>query len=293
MYSNIEELKEAIEICDLEKFEKQILNLTKPAIQILREKADEDSIPIGGSKLGGNPDLPEDFEWQYYEGRPLTFMGQFKLSELHPYDEENLLPDTGILYYFYDADTAPWGEVEHKGGWQVYYIEDENTPLVRTTHPRAEGINDVIDSLSVHRVSYTSVLTLPLIYDWEFEDKGFAGITDDESDNYWELVLESGIEPAHQVAGYEVAIQGDVREYVVRGVQNIPEKHDPVTNLLDPEQLRYVQAESKKWQFLFQIDSDDDLDIIWGDAGRLYICIPKTDLQERNFDECWTIMQCH
>jgi uncharacterized protein YwqG len=52
----------------------------------------------------------------------------------------------------------------------------------------------------------------------------------------------------------------------------------------------FERAES--WQLVLQIDSDYDAGMQWGDAGRLYVCIRKSDLAERRFDRCWTLLQC-
>ncbi|MEO1646233.1 MAG: DUF1963 domain-containing protein, partial [Chloroflexota bacterium] len=57
-------------------------------------------------------------------------------------------------------------------------------------------------------------------------------------------------------------------------------------------QLEEISEKAKDWQFLFQIDSDDRLNAMWGDAGILYILIPKTSLADLKFEDSWTIMQC-
>jgi len=292
MYKNTDELKEAIKTHKLENFEKEILNLAKPSIQILREKVDEDSIPIGASKLGGNPDLPEDFEWQSYEEKPLTFIGQFNLSELHPYDKENLLPDTGILYFFYAVDSIIWGAAEHKGGWQIYYLEDENAPLTRRQHPQAEGEYTKIDKLPVNQVKYETAITLPRIYRNEFKEKGLNITTKDEREAYWRLFWQESNQPLHYFFGDPTPVQGDVLWEAVEGSQNIKPDFD-THHKRNENQIEHIKSERDNWLFLFQVDTDDDLDVMWGDAGMLYICIPKKDLQDRNFDACWTIMQCY
>jgi uncharacterized protein YwqG len=46
------------------------------------------------------------------------------------------------------------------------------------------------------------------------------------------------------------------------------------------------------WQLLFQLDSDDKADMMWGDAGRLYYWIRKQELARQSFDNTWTILQC-
>lgn len=65
----------------------------------------EINIPLGASRIGGPVvDLPEDINYpeEYY------FMAQLNCSELKKYDELNLLPPKGFLYFFVknDGDTG-------------------------------------------------------------------------------------------------------------------------------------------------------------------------------------------
>lgn len=62
------------------------------------DSSDED-IDVGTSKLGGLPDLAGT-EWPTFDGQPLTFVGQFNLEELRPYDVGNVLPTEGLLSVF-------------------------------------------------------------------------------------------------------------------------------------------------------------------------------------------------
>ncbi|MDX2141259.1 MAG: DUF1963 domain-containing protein [Chloroflexota bacterium] len=57
------------------------------------------------------------------------------------------------------------------------------------------------------------------------------------------------------------------------------------------EQIAYIRSQMAQWQFLFQIGSDDSLNVLWGDAGTLYVCIPKISLAVLQFEGCWTILQ--
>ena len=69
------------------------------------------------TRFGGQPDVPSDFVWPTYEGknyddilkeRPLAFLLQINCEELAPYDTEHLLPDHGLLSFFYEMDSQPW-----------------------------------------------------------------------------------------------------------------------------------------------------------------------------------------
>lgn len=71
----------------------------------------KDKLPAGSSKLFGNPDVWDGFEWPYIEENgekyDLTFMCQIDCADAAAFDKKKLLPKTGILYFFYDLDTMP------------------------------------------------------------------------------------------------------------------------------------------------------------------------------------------
>jgi uncharacterized protein YwqG len=50
-------------------------------------------------------------------------------------------------------------------------------------------------------------------------------------------------------------------------------------------------ARAGSWQLVLQIETDDEVGP-WTGEGCLYVCIRKSDLAERRFDRCWTMLQC-
>src|SRR5438034_4781999 len=107
--------------------------LAKPSIRIYPTPVDETSLPIGTSKVGGLPDLPPDLVWPEFKGLPQSFVAQFRLAEVRPYDIEGALPGTGMLWFFYDAKQETYGDDPHdRGAWQVLFREDDLTDLQRT-----------------------------------------------------------------------------------------------------------------------------------------------------------------
>ena len=303
MFKDIEDLRLQIKKFGLDRFEDKLLRLAKPAIQIHRTRTDDVAIPVGTSKLGGNPDLPIGFKWQYLGEKPLTFIVQFKLSEIAPQDISQALPSSGMLYYFYEADEVPYGTYEHRDSWQVVYLEDENTPLVRTPHPTYQGRWGLIDALPSHTVSFSSKLSLPRIfYNERFEyeldfNKPYEQDSEyeiSEHKAYWKFCDSAYPEPYHHLLGYPIQIQYHIEWDVVTLSQRIKLQKKPESNqyFYSDEQISHIRSEMSKWQFLFQIDSDDSLKVMWGDVGTLYICIPKASLAARQFEDCWKIMQC-
>ena len=75
-------------------------NLT-PAIALLLEKAADENLAVGQSKIGGAPDVPHDFVWPLWKEKPLGFVAQFDLAEVAPFDLNHELPTSGLLSFFY------------------------------------------------------------------------------------------------------------------------------------------------------------------------------------------------
>ncbi len=59
----------------------------------------------------------------------------------------------------------------------------------------------------------------------------------------------------------------------------------------DPRR-KELEPGADDWTLLFQIDSDDNAQMMWGDGGMLYVWIRRQDLAARNFEKNWTILQC-
>lgn len=272
--------------------------------------AQDETLPLGVSKMGGLPDLPANFVWPYYGDKPLTFIGQFRLSELAPHDTSGLLPKTGRLYFFYEADEAGLFEVPDRNVWRLAYIEDEAAPLVRTVHPTFQGKWGLIQSLPAHAIRYVDALSMPIVF-WnsrmdvgvDFEDVSQSGQSIDnvKSDaipaafnSYWEIVSPFIDHPLHFWFGHPCRYQNLVEREAVIESEQISLQQDSQTGLYHytDEQLAHIQSQMQQWQFLFQIDTDASLGVTWGETGSLYICIPKASLANRQFQDCWTIMQC-
>ncbi len=83
----------------------------------------------GDSKLYGNPDVTEDFEWpsiidedDIYD---LAFMGQINLQELTACCPDHPLPKKGMLYFFYDLDAMAFSPFDETAARVIYYGGDE------------------------------------------------------------------------------------------------------------------------------------------------------------------------
>ena len=91
-------IREALRQTEYAEWAEAAAESVTPAIYLLAEEADDDTLPIGSSKIGGAPDLARP--WPMQDGKPLYFLAQFNLQELTAYDEDGLLPGEGLLSFF-------------------------------------------------------------------------------------------------------------------------------------------------------------------------------------------------
>lgn len=291
MIKDISEFQKQIKTFNLERLEAELMKLVKPCVHIMRTPLNDlDTLPIGASRLGGNPDLPDGFSWSFYKHDPLTFIAQFRLSEIAPYDPDSLLPSRGLLYFFFLKDSLLWGNYEDRDRWSVVYIENEDIKLIRTPHPIVEAELTHIDSLPAHKITLLSRLSLPILQYGEDQYFDLNFESDEELEAYWKLQKSLLPEPEvrHQILGYPICIQHHVEWECVLNSQ--PEdKRERLQEDLNKVENRYRAMQD--WQFLFQIDTDDSLKVMWGDVGTLYVCIPKVSLTQGHFEDCWMILQ--
>lgn len=81
---------------------------------------DEETWPLGSSKLGGYPDLPASVKWPKYKGKRVDFLCQINLKDVRTVHSGSLLPGNGMLWFFFNEDC--WGyDPDHKDGWKVIF----------------------------------------------------------------------------------------------------------------------------------------------------------------------------
>lgn len=240
------------------------------------------------SQIGGLPSLPENVAWPKWKGTPLAFLCQFDISELPEECERNGLPTSGVLYFFYDQEQKTWGiDPEDKGSWQVIYTDKPSKELSEC--PAPEGLSR--DCIFPEKpVVFSSVKTYP---NWQDDRVDHMNLTNKQGDQYVDLCLDvfRG-NPKHHLFGYPSPVQGDDMELECQLASNGVNYDDRNIGNRD---LRAKQLETVKsdWILLFQLDTDDDVGMMWGDCGLLYFWIKKTDLKETSFENCWMILQCH
>ncbi len=91
----------------------KLASMGVPAIELDNEPCDIGELPIGASRVGGEPDLPAGTSWPAHNGKPMAFVAQIDLAEVTEHTDE--LPKQGWLVFFMDID-APAATVLHVEG---------------------------------------------------------------------------------------------------------------------------------------------------------------------------------
>ena len=99
--------------------------------------------------------------------------------------------------------------------------------------------------------------------------------------------MESGMR--NKLLGHADPVQGGMElecEYVTHRI-----------NCGTPDGYRIARSQgldknASRWNLLLQVESNEELGMMWGDLGRLYLWITDEDLAARQFENCWLVLQC-
>lgn len=262
--------------------------------------AKKEKYKLCGTRFGGKPDVPSDFVWPYFEGegshgavanRPLTFLAQFNCEDLSKYDTEHLLPDHGILSFFYETDSQSWGyDPKDKGCARVFWFEDTS---VLSPAELPEDMGDDFKFPMV-KIDMSKAVSYPSEADF-FEVFPLEGDSDDFEEAFEEATGTSvyDMEYGSQLLGWPDVIQYSMFaecELVTQGYYLGSGWHKV------PKDVRKKAEETAcdKWRLLLQLDTVEcgDFYLMFGDAGHIYFYITKEDLEAKRFDKVWLILQC-
>jgi len=259
----------------------ELVDSAAECITIRTERRSEDEIPVGVSRFGGHPDLPDQFQWPHWKDRPLSFLCQINFSTLVKNPVAECLPAEGLLAFFYDPEQSTWGfDPKDRGSWSVHLFSQQD--LQRSAPP--ESLLEYAH-YSACDVTFGSGPTLP---GWETALVQSLNLTDAEQDAYFDVSDCEGAE-GHHLLGHSQEVQGAMQlecQLVSNGIYcGGPEGYS------DPR-VSELERGAAEWILLLQIDSDDNPEWMWGDCGRLYFWITKTDLAASAFDRVWMVLQC-
>lgn len=278
----INDVKEAFAEADLLNLFDEVQKYAKNSI-VIELDAEADSDAIGASRVGGDPDLPAEQEWftNPDNGEPLNFVAQINCAEISDFDTDKKLPEKGILYFFYDLEAFNWGfDPKDGAGSRVYYYDGSMAQLERKPCP--EGIRRFEPSA----LTFSSQISLPEYSSQLVE----TSLSEDEYERYLDVVDELELDGEHKLLGHSNNIQNGMElqcELVRNGI------YCGTASAYNDPRVAELAAGRFDWQLLFQIASYDEDSMQWGDDGRLYFWIRSEDLENKDFDKAWQILQSY
>lgn len=293
-----------------------VRELGVPAARILKVDGEP---RIGASRLGGLPDLPEGLEWPRWDVRehdqeeleqaeklarttptafmkeraqqlracgargplPLSFMAQLDLGELSRLSLGIPLPTSGLLCFFYEVSVQPWGfSPAHRGAWRVIHVPG-GAKLMRREPPA---------DLPGRFVLKPVVVGLSPTWSMPSSLEGHDDETAEAHDVLRELIAEADPGVPHQVGGFPAQIQGDMKRKCALASQGIYVGEPPD---LPRSELDRLVAAQPDWRLLLQLCSDDEMEVMWEDDGKLFWWMRESDVVEGAWDRAWFKLQCY
>lgn len=289
-----DEVVALIAAAQLPRLESTLIAGMKDAVRLHLAPTPLDAIPLGASRIGGLPDLPEHLAWPQVNQQPMVFLAQLACSELAPFDTEHLLPATGTLWFFLDAQIAA-GCLYEVTPTNSAVIYDDSTPDNYQRASKPESLPDTL-CLSPRSFGYSCEAELPPFKSEPLAALGLSESMYGSKDNA-QLRLETdrlfaldkalqalhGWDPDHHISlpkvfGYPDAVQCDVQIQVHHNASGaaIFDKTPPGAS---------------EWVLLLQVDAWDVAYNEWGDIGTLYFLIHQQALAQLDFSKVWIVLQ--
>lgn len=261
---------------------------------------EEGGPPLGTSRLGGWPDLPLQTDWPMWEDRPMAFLAQINLPEMHAANPEVRLPDSGLLSFFlgctnqtYAPDEDPseryfinlmaGSDPDKPDGWRILFFPDTNA-LRRTRYDR-EPLPMLHDPAACEPRHFRKVLPDEQSVAYEQLE-----LTDEERERYNLLLVRTGgdadvgSDHDNQLMGYPMLLQGGPAELFCETAQR---GENPFRLHDDPA----IKADAASWCLLLQLVSDPNAEFLWGDGGHFYYYVRREKAERGDFSESWVYFE--
>lgn len=276
----------------------------------VKELAEEDYSMLGNSRIGGNPDFPKTWDYPTINDIPLTFIAQINLSEFKHKDSE--LPKEGLLYFFlgnddnaadvanqvlyYNDDFANLHKLEIMNeGEEEDWDEDEEEEEENEDDWRAEADRN----FKPVKVNFDKDYSLT----WEHFDE----LYDKHGDKVSSLFKTNTEVLGHTYNGdpginaylcknglkkllYEYhKTEQELLKEIERELENGNiTKVNYLKTLIEPlKKYAKNKGNAEEWISLFKVESLNESDMCWWDAGILEFQININDLLKRNFSNIY------
>ena len=248
----------------LKPFKANIEASIKPVVTIKAAKAKK-KLSLWQSKFSGQPYFPKALDYPLdSQQQPMALMAQLNFADI---PHLPMFPETGILQFFISSTNGVFGmnfdDLLNTDNFRVFYFPE-------ITHDESKLLTDFSFLPKINQLelpfSYECALNFELqtapmsIVDYQF---GSKILNSDEPYYYDEEIYEAYSElfpsQGHKIGGYPFFTQADPREI--------------------------EQYQNQEYILLFQMDTDDDNGIMWGDCGVATLFIKKQDLLNKDFSK--------
>lgn len=263
--------EESINSEEIEAMQERVRHLLKATIQYSTKPFAEQSLPIGCSKFGGQPDVPVDFIWPRDDaGFPLALLLQINCADLGPYDTDHLYPTSGHLYFFYELKKQDWTGMGNS--IRVLYNDEPVKRLRQMERPKELEVLDSEFNLRERALKFCLSYTVPTYTDLKEllgkeAEKYDKKIYEAMRKQFWNTVYTSQSGIIGSLGGYAEVIQSSM-------LSDIPE--DDVLLM----------------QMFSFMGENGTYDMTYGDLGNIYFYINREDLVHRDFSHVYFELQC-
>jgi uncharacterized protein YwqG len=286
----------------------QLADYVRPSIALVPQSATASTqSAVGRSRLGGRPDLPRGMKWPLrqpynlvyprgnrsamHEERPLAFLAQINLADIASGGGTNLsLPSSGLLSFFYDAESQPWGfDPGDSAGFLLMWFEDqvlEPQEPPQTLHPFFKPV--LLAAQPRECIPPTSSFAMAQLFERLPNPKSARDqletlfSKEQTKERYWTS--------RHAFGGWACPIQGEMEtecQLVTNGIFcGSPEGYES-------RKAARLRSGAADWRLVLQLASDQRAGFEWGDGGTVYVWMREQDVRACRFDQCWTILQCY
>jgi uncharacterized protein YwqG len=270
-------------------YKDELAKLVRPAVLLHSTPTSQENLPVGTSRLGGIPDLPPEIAWPTWQGKPQSFIAQINLSELPDFSDRNLLPKKGFLFFFYDSAQSTSGMYKsEQSSFAVFYSID----LAHSIQPNLMPID--FEQSTLFKPALLSFTIGPSIPGWEHPLLERLGLSFEERLEYAQITsqVETDVQEQrqrflHQMLGYPQPMQFEVAWDCERAQVGYWEADKEKRRELEP----FIREQVEQWELLLQVDYDTHTGMDWIGSGRIYYMIRRQDLEQRQFNQAWFVLQ--
>ncbi|PKN90934.1 MAG: DUF1963 domain-containing protein [Chloroflexi bacterium HGW-Chloroflexi-6] len=250
-------------------FKKNIEASIKPFIEI--KASQEENLLLWQSKFGGLPYFPKDLEYpKDAKGQPMFLLAQINFAESPKLEK---FPKAGILQFYISGGDDLYGaileDLGKQDGFRVLYFpevfEDESKLITDFGFLPEPDMLPFGKSCSLKFSLKHAPVTAN---DYQFESLviGQGADSGPDIDKVYSEYETTFPAYGHRIGGYPYFTQSDPRN---------DEKY-----------------KNQQYVLLFQMDSDEEAGILWGDVGVGNFFITEQDLQKKDFSRVLYSWDC-